>query len=97
MGRIAAFGMENPGEMVPYGRLFREQIEILSQSYQMENRREMERRLEGTLVHLSRANDGREGGEGVEQVITEMKSRFGYCDECLERALRHLAGYLLKG
>lgn len=93
LGRIAAYGLENPGTAVPYSRLFREQMELLARSYYAENRREMERLLGAVLDRLGGARDG-ERVEEVDQVLGELKRRFGYCDGCLAPALSSLAAYL---
>jgi predicted Ser/Thr protein kinase len=94
MGRIASFGLEHPGVALPYGRIFREQIELLARSYYAENRPEVESRLMSVLEMLH--------GGAVEEadraqnlaVIEAMKSRYGYCDHCLVSALGYLASLL---
>lgn len=93
LGRIAAYGLENPGTAVPYPRLFREQMELLARSYYAENRREMEKLLGAVLERLGGAEEG-EQLEEVDQVLGELKRRFGYCDGCLAPALSSLAAYL---
>jgi serine protein kinase len=95
IGRIGAWGLENPGQSPSYRKLFPVYIEKLEDDYFRRQKRIIRKNLEALLDHLGDGElkaFGEEQAAASERTAALLESRFGYHRACTAEC----AAYLLR-
>lgn len=91
IGKIASWGIDNPGESPDFEVLFRDQFEKLRQSYYKENEVEIARTLKRVIDYIDGAKMQDADRKAAKGVVDAMTLRFGYCEKCVAPAVSLLA------
>ncbi|MBI4508878.1 MAG: serine protein kinase PrkA [Deltaproteobacteria bacterium] len=93
ISRIGAWSVDHPNQRPNYGEIFPKQFSQLRESYFERHKRLVKKTIEDLLVYLTdgpgRISD-REAKTRVEDTLTNMKDRCGYCDLCAKEAVSFL-------
>lgn len=89
IARLAAWGIDHPGEAVPYPRLFPQQVQQLREAFFQERRKQVVAITRELLAALS--GEAAEGLDGdgrrrAETTLDALRTRFGYCEHCARDA-----------
>jgi predicted Ser/Thr protein kinase len=95
IARLAAWGIDHPGEAVPYTRLFPQHVQRLREAFFQDRRKQVVACTRELLTLLSGEAAGSLDAEGrrrAEGTFASLRERFGYCEHCA----RDAAAALLK-
>ncbi|RDV39115.1 serine protein kinase PrkA [Bradymonadaceae bacterium TMQ3] len=89
---IAAFSIDNPGMKVDYQQVFPMFFEALQEAFFEERQRQIQRIEENLLTYFESEDGALSSSErqSVETTLTNLKSRYGYCDESAREAVAFL-------
>jgi predicted Ser/Thr protein kinase len=96
ISRIAAWSIEHPGQKVDYAQVFPRQLQQLREAYFEQRKKILKKTNEEILMYLAdgpekaRLHLTREAFERVETTLTNMKSRYGYCEQCTKDTVSFL-------
>lgn len=96
ISRIAAWSIEHPGQKVDFAGVFPRQLQQLREAYFEQRKKVVKKTNEDVLQYLAdgadkmRARIDREAFERVETTLKNLKSRYGYCDNCSRDAVSFL-------
>jgi len=94
ISRIAAWSIDHPQERLDYALVFPRQFQLLREAYFNERRKTIRKTIEDVLVFLAEGKppagvDG-EARQRVETTVTNLRSRYGYCEKCAKEAVSFL-------
>ncbi len=89
---IAAYTIDHPGEAVDYRRIFPTIFEALQEAFFSERQKQIQRIEENLLTYFEGDEENLSSGEleSVETTLTNLKQRYGYCDESAREAVAFL-------
>jgi predicted Ser/Thr protein kinase len=89
---IAAYSIDHPGEKIDFRKTFPNFFEALQRKF-YEERQDQIRRIQESLLRYFDDDKGQldaEEIEAVETTLKNLKSRYGYCDQCAREAVAFL-------
>ncbi len=96
IAQIGAWSIEHPGQKLDLGTLFGRQLQLLRESYFVEQKKLLKKTNEDLLVYLAEGKERsqtmleKESFERVEVTIGNLTARFGYCAHCAKDAVSFL-------
>lgn len=96
ISRIAAWSIEHPGQKIDYAKVFPRQMQQLREAYFEQRKKVVKKTNEDLLMYLADGADklkmrlDRDAFERVETTLSNLKSRYGYCDHCARDAVSYL-------
>lgn len=89
---IAAYSIDHPGEKVDYREVFPQYFEALQEKFYGERVEQIRRIEENLLEYFEEDSPGLSDGElqTVETTLENLRTRYGYCDECAREAVAFL-------
>ncbi len=89
---IAAYSIDNPNEGVNYRKIFPTIFESLQEAFFTKRQRQIQRIEENLLTYFEGDEDTLSSSEleSVERTLTNLKERYGYCDESAREAVAFL-------
>jgi len=95
IARVAGWGIDHPGEAVPYTRLFPQHVQRLREAFFQDRRKQVVAITRELVTLLSGEEFGSLDADGrrrAEATLASLRERFGYCAHCA----RDAAAALLK-
>ena len=95
IARVAGWGIDHPGEGVPYTRLFPQHVQRLREAFFQDRRKQVVAITRELVTLLSGEEFGSLDADGrrrAEATLASLRERFGYCEHCA----RDAAAALLK-
>lgn len=89
---IAAYSIDHPGEKIDYRRTFPNFFEALQRKFYEERQQQIRRIQESLLRYFEdeKKKMDRDEIEAVETTLKNLKTRYGYCDQCAREAVAFL-------
>ncbi len=89
---IAAYSIDHPGESVDYRKIFPTIFEALQEAFFGERQRQIRRIEENLLTYFEGDEESLSSSEreSVETTLTNLKERYGYCDDSAREAVAFL-------
>lgn len=95
IARVAGWGIDHPGEAVPYTRLFPQHVQRLREAFFQDRRKQVVAITRELVTLLSGEEFGSLDADGrrrAEATLASLRERYGYCEHCA----RDAAAALLK-
>jgi predicted Ser/Thr protein kinase len=96
ISRIAAWSIEHPGQKIDFGKVFPRQLQQLREAYFEQRKKVVKKTNEDILQYLAdgaerlRTRLDREGFERVETTLHNLKTKYGYCENCARDSVSYL-------
>ncbi|MFW5968272.1 MAG: PrkA family serine protein kinase [Persicimonas sp.] len=89
---IAAYSIDNPAEEIDFRRTFPNIFEALQRKFYEERQQQIRRIQESLLRYFEDEKDKMSSSEidSVETTLTNLRQRYGYCDQCAREAVAFL-------
>ena len=92
ISRLAGWGIDHPGEAVPYTRLFPQHVQRLRESFFHDRRKQIVACARDLLALLSGEGQGLDADarRRAEATLASLRERYGYCEHCARDAIAAL-------
>lgn len=89
---IAAYSIDHPGEQIDFRKTFPNYFDALQRKFYQERQEQIRRIQESLLRYFEDEKDKMDADEleSVETTLSNLKQRYGYCDQCAREAVAFL-------